>query len=104
MIAAVLDGKPLTGTWFDRTKEYAARLRGEDFTRDQYSAEETVVLSPLPCWRHLTPDRYRERVESLIQEIEAEAAAERKRTLRLVSLCPAPSTFSVIRRQPQRSS
>ena len=29
MIAAVLDGKPLTGTWFNRTKEYAARLRGE---------------------------------------------------------------------------
>ena len=57
MIAAVLDGKPLTGTWFDRTKEYAARLRGESFTRYQYSTEETVTLSPLPCWRHLTPDR-----------------------------------------------
>ena len=80
MIAAVLDRKPLTGTWFDRTKEYAARLRGESFTRYQYSTEETVVLSPLPCWRRLTPDQYRERVASLVQEIEAEAAAERKRT------------------------
>ena len=80
MIAAVLDGKPLTGTWFDRTKEYAARLRGESSTRYQYSTEETVALSPLPCWRHLTSDRYRERAASLVQEIEAEAAAERKRT------------------------
>ena len=57
-----------------------ARLRGESFTRYEYSTEETVVLSPPPCWRHLNPDQYRERVASLVQEIEAEAAAERKRT------------------------
>lgn len=80
MVGTVLGGKPLTGTWFNRTQEYAARLRGESFTKYQYATQETVVLSPLPCWRHLSPEKYRERVEALVQEIEAEAAAECRRT------------------------
>jgi len=42
--------------------------------------EETVELSQLPCWRHLSQERYREMIAGLIQEIEADAAAERKRT------------------------
>ena len=80
MVRAVLDGEALTGTWFDRTKEYAARLRGERFTRYQYATQETVALSPLPCWRYLSAEQYRERVAGLVQQIESEAAAERKRT------------------------
>ena len=42
--------------------------------------EETVELSQLPCWRHLSPEMYRELVAGLIQEIDADAAAERQRT------------------------
>ena len=80
MVRAVLDGESLTGTWFDRTKEYAARLRGESYTRYQYATKETVVLSPLPCWRHMAVEKYRERIAGLVQQVEAEAAAERKRT------------------------
>jgi hypothetical protein len=38
------------------------------------------VLSQLPCWRHLRPEVYRDRVAELIQEIEADGAAERKLT------------------------
>jgi hypothetical protein len=41
---------------------------------------ETVEFSPLPCWKHLSPEVYREWVAGLVQEIEEEAAAERKRT------------------------
>jgi hypothetical protein len=29
----LLTGEPVTGIWFDRTQEYAARRRGEDFKR-----------------------------------------------------------------------
>jgi REP element-mobilizing transposase RayT len=80
MARALLEDKPLQGTWFNRTEEYRAELRGEDFEPRRYATEETVVLSPLPCWRHLSPEVYRERIAELIQEIEADAAAERKLT------------------------
>ena len=80
LVKSVLSGEPVRGTWFDRTAEYRARLRGEDFEPRRYATEETVVLSQLPCWRHLSPEVYRERVAGLIKEIDADAAAERKRT------------------------
>lgn len=76
----VLSGEPVRGTWFDRTEEHKAKLRREDFEPRQYATEETVELSQLPCWRHLSPEKYRELVAGLVQEIDADAAAERKRT------------------------
>src|SRR6266849_4970697 len=42
---ALIDGTPLTGHWFDRTQEFAARLRREDFGRLRYATVETVTLS-----------------------------------------------------------
>jgi len=80
LVKSVLSGEPVRGTWFDRTAEYRAKLRGEDFEPRRYATEETVVLSQLPCWRHLSPEKYRELVSGLVQEIDADAAAERKRT------------------------
>ena len=41
---------------------------------------EAVTFSPLPCWKHLSPEAYRERVAKMGGEIEEEAAAARKRT------------------------
>jgi hypothetical protein len=77
----ILNGAPLTGTWFDRTKEYAARRRrGENPDPLQYTRTETVILSPLPCWDQLAPEAYRQRVASLSEEIEQDAAAARRRT------------------------
>jgi hypothetical protein len=80
MVQAVLEGKPLTGYWFNRTKEYGARLRGKEFGRLDYATEETVVLSPILCWKHLSTEQYRERVAELVREIESEAATEREST------------------------
>jgi len=77
-IRAILEGKPLTGYWFNRKREYAARNRGEEFGRLTYATEETFVLSPLPCWAHLSPEQYRERVAALIEDIDAEAKAIRR--------------------------
>jgi hypothetical protein len=37
-----------------------------------------VILSPLPCWEHLSPEKYRERIAAMVTEIEEDAAAERK--------------------------
>ena len=75
---AILEGNPLKGLWFSRTQEYAARNRGEDFGRLKYATEEELVLSPLPCWADRTPEEYRQLVAGLMEEIEAEARAERE--------------------------
>ncbi len=70
----ILGDEPIRGHWFDRTQEFAARNRGEDFDRLKYATEETLVLSPLPCWADLTPEAYRQRVGELVESIETEAA------------------------------
>src|SRR5215207_3793818 len=80
LVKSVLSGEPVRGTWFNRTAEYRARLRGEDFEPRRYATEETVELSQLPFGRHLSPEMYRALVAGLVKEIDADAAAERKRT------------------------
>jgi REP element-mobilizing transposase RayT len=75
---ALLEDEPLEGLWFDRTQEYGARRRGEEFARDRFATRETVVLSPLPCWEHLSPEERKEKIAELVREIEAEAAEQRE--------------------------
>jgi hypothetical protein len=77
-VRALLEGEVLEGLWFDRTKEYAARRRGETFDRLQYASREVLELDPLPCWKDLTEDQRRKRTASLVEDIEAEAAIRRK--------------------------
>jgi hypothetical protein len=74
-VREILAGEPIQGLWFDRTQEYAARKRGEDFGRLQYASRETLELSPLPCWAHVSPESYRQRVADLVDVIESDAAA-----------------------------
>ncbi len=62
------------------SREYAAWRRGEAYGRYQYATEETVVLGPLPCWRHLSMKAVRSRVKDLLHDIEQEAAAGRRVT------------------------
>jgi hypothetical protein len=93
---AILEGMSLKGYWFDRTQENAARERGEDFGRFAYATEEEVVLTPLPCWAHLTPEQYRERVAALVEEIEAEARAAREQTQ-----IPPLGVGQILRQNPQ---
>jgi hypothetical protein len=82
-VRQIVDGEPLTGTWFDRTQEHAARRRrGEDPDPLQYTSSETVTLSPLPCWKHLSPEAYRERIRKMADGIEEEAAAVSPITLK----------------------
>src|SRR5258706_2440150 len=78
-VEALLEGKSLTGHWFDRTQEFAARLRREDFGRMRYANAETVTLSPIPCWSHLSSELYQARIAALVESIESEAARARER-------------------------
>jgi len=54
--------------------------RGKEHERDRFAAPETVTLSPLPCWEHLSPEEQKEKVAELVREIEEEAAAQREAT------------------------
>lgn len=80
MVQAILGSEPLTGYWFDRSREYAERCRREEVDAYRYAAPETLILKPLPCWKHLSPEHYRARIASMVEEIEVDAAAARKRT------------------------
>ncbi len=75
---ALVDGERLRGFWFDGTREYYARRRGQPVDRCEFAEPEEIVLSPLPCWRHLSAEEYGERVAELAEQVEAEAAVERK--------------------------
>ncbi len=79
-VDALLDGKPLTGIWFDRTLEFEARRQGIEFDANTFATEYTVTLSPMPCWRHLSAIQYREAVAALVAEIENEARLRRAET------------------------
>jgi hypothetical protein len=77
---ALLSGLPLEGVWYDRTKEYLVKIKGKKTAPDRFAEPETLTLSPLPCWSHLSPEAYRARIAKLIDQIEADAAAQRKAT------------------------
>jgi hypothetical protein len=79
-VRQIVDGEPLSGHWYDRTQEYLARRKGEDADPLRHATPETVTFSPLPCWKHLTPEAYRERIGKMAAEIEEDAAAARRRT------------------------
>ena len=74
-LPALLESKPLTGLWFDRTREYSARIRQEPYNEEDFASEEEVVLEPLPCWAHVSEPVYRRRILELVESIEAETAA-----------------------------
>jgi hypothetical protein len=76
---ALLTGEPVEGIWYDRTLARNLRLRRQAPKPGQVEIRQTVVLSQLSCWKHLTPEAYRARVADLIRHIEATAAAERAR-------------------------
>ena len=73
-VEALIESQSLQGLWFDRTREYGARSRGEKYDRLAYATPETIRLEPLPCWCHLSKKRYRNRVGELITQIETETA------------------------------
>lgn len=71
-VRALRDGKMLSGTWFDRTKEYEARRAGEDLDPLQFATRYDVVLSPLPCWANLPACELQRRSQELLSNLESE--------------------------------
>jgi hypothetical protein len=48
--------------------------------RESPPARETLELSPLPCWKHLTPEKRQQLAAAMVSEIDGEAADRRERT------------------------
>jgi hypothetical protein len=62
----------------NRTKEWAARRRREEYGTHDYATRYEVKLSPLPAFRDLSPEAYREKVTELVREIEEEGERARQ--------------------------
>lgn len=77
----LMTGSAVEGTWFDRTREYNARLRGKELDKGEAASTEVVRLSPLPCWKHLAGEVYRARVAEIVREIDEEAAQAREESM-----------------------
>ena len=78
-VKALTEGQRLRGLWFDRTREYAARMRGKSPPLRGYANREVLHLERLPCWRHLSEVSYSRRVSELVKQIEAQTAARHAR-------------------------
>jgi hypothetical protein len=92
-IRPLLADEPVQGIWFDRTQEYAARRRGEEFERLRFTTSYTVTLSPLPCWEDLPEEIQKRRLAEIAQEIGAEAAVRQEEK------GVAPTGADAVRRQ-----
>ncbi len=71
-VAALLGPERLRGRWYNRTQEFAARVRHERFHPQRFSEVEEVVLTPLPCWTDLSDEQRYRAVEALIESIQEE--------------------------------
>ncbi len=86
---ALIDGKPMSGMWYDRAIEYETNRQAERKAARNRSAVERVErgafmtpydlkLAPLPCWKDLPPAKIRKKIARMIAEIEADAAKLRE--------------------------
>lgn len=70
-VDAWLRGEPLRGRWYDRDRETRARRRGRSVGKHDFATEETVVLTPLPCWQAqgLGPDAIRSEIQAMVDDL-----------------------------------
>ena len=74
---ALVHGEPLEGHWFNRSKEWAARNRGQDYGTYDFATRYLVHFAQLPAFRDLSPEKYQDAVVELIREIEEEGEQKR---------------------------
>ena len=73
----LVHGEPLEGVWFNRSKEWAARNRGQEYGAYDFATRYSIRFAQLPTLRHLTPEQYQDRIAGLIREIEEECEKKR---------------------------
>src|SRR5512137_2844498 len=65
-VAALTTGALLRGTWFDRSKEFLVRQRGETVFPTQFATTFDVRLTPLPCLQHLSPNQRQTEIRHIV--------------------------------------
>lgn len=65
-------GMRIEGTWRNETAAYYDRKAGREKSPDAYEEQETIHLSPMPCWRRFTPEKHRRAISEMLASIEAE--------------------------------
>ena len=87
---ALIDGKPMSGVWYDRAVEYEVNRQAErkaarndepvePVKRGDFMTPYELKLAPLPCWRNKPRGEIRKRVAQMVAEIEAVAAKLREK-------------------------
>ncbi|MEM7354133.1 MAG: transposase [Acidobacteriota bacterium] len=71
-------GEKLKGVWFNKTKEYAAKRSGQVYGAYDFATRYSIALAPLPAFRHLEPEEYRDRIAQMLVEIQREGEAKRQ--------------------------
>jgi len=69
-VQALLDGKPVTGVWFDRTRQWRARKSRQGTDKYEFTTKHTFSLAPLPCWQHKTPVERQKLAAEMVRSIE----------------------------------
>lgn len=77
-LAALRTGEPILGVWYNRTDEYRARRRGKDIAPDEFASEESLELTPLPCWEDLGTEQVQLQIQEILAQI-IDQTAERHR-------------------------
>lgn len=77
-VRALAEGEALRGKWYDRTAQYNSARWGRKVDPEDFSEEERVVLTPLPCWSHFSQGEIRELVKRMVARIEREAASRHR--------------------------
>ena len=77
---ALVHGESLEGFWFNRTKEWAARNRGQEVGTYDFATRYLVGFAPLPACQDLTAEEYQDKVAALIGEIQDEGEWAREGT------------------------
>jgi hypothetical protein len=77
---ALVRGRHLEGIWIDETTLGERRRRGENPSPDEVTSPETLVFSPLPCWRGLPDSECRALVQGLVEAIDRTALERRQAT------------------------
>jgi REP element-mobilizing transposase RayT len=70
---ALVNGSPVQGRWHDRTLEFKARRGSLLLDPRAFVEVETLSLAPIPAWSHCDAEEYRERIQSLVRDIESAA-------------------------------
>ena len=74
----LLREEAICGTWTDLTaSDRAERRKGHVPTPGEFDTEYELQMTTLPCWQALPPEEWRGLVAETVEEIEAEAEAER---------------------------